>query len=181
MNLFTALHLVDILALGLVAAGAIQGFCRRLSGELARLVGMVFIFIASISLHDPVGTWMLAHTRLEGQSAHAVAFIATVGLAILIMLPLRFVTQQLFQLVLAERFDKSIGTLAGMLRMSVFVCIFFLIMNLVPHPYLNRIFGEESAVGRLVLQAVPTVREKLDNTSLPLPQETDTIRKEDAS
>ena len=165
MNALPTLSLVDIVALGLIAIGGIQGFLRGLSGELARLIGTILAFVAGVSLHGPVGEWILRNTRLEDQTAHAFAFVATVVLAIVIMLLLRLVIKRLIKVVFADGFDKGMGVLAGLARMSVVVCIIFLIMNLIPHDYLNRHFGEESAIGSIVIRYVPTVRETLEDVA----------------
>ncbi len=165
MDALPTLNLVDIVALGLIAIGGIQGFLRGLSGELARLIGTVLAFVAGVALHGPVGEWVLKHTRLEDQTAHALAFVATVVLAIVIMLLLRLVIKRLIKIVFADGFDKTMGVAAGLVRMTVVVCIIFLIMNLVPHDYLNRHFGEESAIGSIVVRYVPTVRETLEGVA----------------
>jgi uncharacterized membrane protein required for colicin V production len=165
-----SLNLIDIIALAIIGIGGIQGFCRGLSGELARLIGTVLAFVAGVSLHGPVGEWIQTYTRLDEQPAHAVAFITTVVLAVLIMIVLRLVLKRLMKIVFAEGFDKSIGILAGLLRMTVTVCIIFLIMNLVPHPYLNRHFGEESMFGSIVVRYVPTIRETLERANIPTRQ-----------
>jgi len=169
------LNLVDIVALGLIAIGGVQGLFRGLSGELARLIATVLAFVAGVSLHGAVGEWIQAHTRLADQSAHAVAFVATVVLAVLIMLSIRLVVKRLIKVVFADGVDKAMGVLAGLARMSVAVCIIFLIMNLIPHDYLNRHFGEESAIGSVVVRYVPTVRETLERVaaseSLPTTEE----------
>jgi len=169
METLPTLNLVDIVALGLIAIGGIQGFFRGLSGELARLIGAIIAFVAGVSLHGPVGEWVLRNTRLENQTAHALAFVATVFLAVLIMLVLRLVIKRLIKVVFADGFDKTMGIVAGLARMSVIVCIIFLVMNLIPHAYLNRHFGEESAIGSVVVRYVPTVRETLENANIPTP------------
>ncbi|MBT3194407.1 MAG: CvpA family protein [Verrucomicrobia bacterium] len=167
------LNLVDIGALILIAIGALQGFFRGLSGELARLIGTLLAFVAGVALHDSVAAWILENTRLEDQPAHAVAFIATVLIAILIMLLLRLVVKRLIKVVFAAGFDKGMGVLAGSLRMGTVVCIIFLIMNLVPHDYLNRHFGEESAIGSVVIRYVPRVRQTLERAKLAASQPTE--------
>ena len=169
MDALPTLNVVDIVALGLIVIGGIQGFFRGLSGELARLIGSIIAFVAGVSLHGPVGEWVLQNTRLENQTAHALAFVATVVLAVLIMLELRLVIKRLIKVVFADGFDKTMGIIAGLARMSVIVCIIFLAMNLIPHDYLNRHFGEESAIGSVVVRYVPTVRETLEGANIPTP------------
>jgi uncharacterized membrane protein required for colicin V production len=170
MSTFSGLNPVDIAALALIGIGCIQGYFRGLSGELARLIGTVIAFMAGVSLNEPVGEWILENTRLEDQAAHAVAFIATVFLCIVIMLILRVVIKKMIKVVFAERFDKTVGIFAGMLRMVVVVCIIFICMNLIPHEYLNLHFGEESVIGRVVVQYVPSIRDTLERAIISIPE-----------
>ncbi len=170
MDSLPEFNLVDIVALILIGIGCVQGYFRGLSGELAQLIGTILAFMAGISLHEPVGSWILENTRLEDQVAHAVAFVATILLCIVIMIILRLVVKKLIKVVFAEKFDKTVGAFAGMLRMSVVVCIIFICMNLIPHEYLNRHFGAESVIGSVVVQYVPTIRETLRQANIPVPK-----------
>jgi uncharacterized membrane protein required for colicin V production len=169
MSTIPELNLVDIAALILVGMGGIQGCIRGLSGELARLVGTLAAFAAGVTLQKPVGAWILEHTRLEDQPAHAVAFIATVLLAIIVMFLLRLVLKRIMKVVFTDGLDKVLGVCAGLIRMAVVACIIFLVMNLIPNDYLNRHFGEESAIGSVVVQYIPTIRETLENNDIPTP------------
>lgn len=170
MDVLSELNYVDYAALILIIVGCVQGFFRGLSGELARLIGTVIAFMAGISLHEPVGKWILEHSRLGDQAAHAVAFIATIILCIVIMIIIRKVINKLVKVVFADGFDKTMGIIAGMVRMIVVVCIIFICMNLIPHDYLNQQFGEESVIGRVVVKYVPTIRETLENANVPIPK-----------
>jgi uncharacterized membrane protein required for colicin V production len=183
MDIPSGMSVVDIVALLFILIGAIQGFFRGLSGEIARLIGIILAFVAGLTLYGPVGEWVSSNTKLGGQGAHALAFITTILLSIIIMVLLRSIIKRMVKVVFAEGFDKGAGVVAGMLRMSIIVCIIFLCMNLIPHEYLNRVFGEESAIGRVVVKYVPTVRETLENANIPLPAnkgtEQDDNQKED--
>lgn len=167
MEPMPALSVVDIVALALIAVGGIQGFFRGLSGELARLAGAVIAFIGGTLLHEPVGQWVSTHTRLEARPAQTLAFIATVIIAVLIMIAVRILLKKIIQGVFAPGFDKTTGVLAGLLRMSIFTCIFFITMNMVPSDTLNRTFGAESAVGSFMIRYVPTVEQTLETAGIP--------------
>ncbi len=167
MDSMPALSVVDIVALALIAVGGIQGFFRGLSGELARLAGAVIAFAGGTLLHEPVGQWVSTHTRLEARPAQTLAFVATVIIAVLIMIVARMLLKKVIQGVFAPGFDKTAGVLAGLLRMSIFTCIFFIIMNMVPVEFLNRHFGEESVVGSFMVRYVPTVERTLEQAGIP--------------
>jgi uncharacterized membrane protein required for colicin V production len=167
MDPMPALAVVDIVALVLIAVGGIQGFFRGLSGELARLAGAVIAFIGGTLLHESVGVWVSTHTRLEARPAQTLAYIVTVIIAVLIMIAARMLLKKMIQGVFAPGFDKTAGVLAGLLRMSIFTCIFFIIMNMIPSEYLNRKFGGESAVGSFMIRYVPTVENTLEAAGIP--------------
>jgi membrane protein required for colicin V production len=167
MDAMPSLSVVDIAALILIGIGGIQGFFRGFSGELARLLGTVIAFIAGTLLHEPLGQWVTANTRLEERPAQTLAFVATVLVAIVIMILMRMLLKKMITLVFAGGFDKSVGVLAGLLRMSVLVCIVFIIMNMVPVAFLNKHFGEESVVGRFMIRYVPTVEKTLEKAGMP--------------
>ena len=166
MDSLPQFSMVDIGALLLLIVGAIQGFFRGLSGELARLFGAVIAFVAGISLRQPVGSWILENSRLEERAANAVAFITTILLAFLIMLILRMIIKRIAKGLLPEGGDKTMGVIAGTLRMGVIVFVIFLCMNMIPHEYLNRVFGDESVIGSVVLKYVPAVRSTLEEKNI---------------
>jgi len=167
MDTLPPLSLVDYAALVLIGIGGIQGFFRGFSGELARLLGAIIAFIAGTLLHEPVGQWVSSGTSLDARQAQTLAFVATVIIAVIIMIITRILLKKAIKLVFAEGFDKSAGVLAGLLRMSIFVCIFFIIMNMVPVESLNTLFGEKSVVGGFMIRYVPTVEKTLERAGIP--------------
>jgi len=153
--------MVDVIALVVAAAVAVHGFFRRLSGEVAGLIGSVVALVVGLSLCRPIGAWMYEHTRLEEQPARAVAFLVTVIAATVVMVLLRMLLSKLMKLVFEPTTDRIGGVVAGFLRGTVYVILFFLLMNLWPHEYLNRVFGEESVIGIAVVEQIPFVRERI--------------------
>lgn len=161
MEGFPPLSIVDVVALAVAAAVAVHGFFRRLSGEVAGLIGSVVALVVGLSVCRPLGAWMYEHTRLEEQPARAVAFLVTVITAMVLMVLLRVLLSRLMKLVFEPTTDRIGGVVAGFLRGTVYVILFFLLMNLWPHEYLNRVFGEESVIGTAVVEQIPFVRERI--------------------
>jgi len=151
-------NFVDILALVAVIVGAVQGWIRRLSGEIASLISTVAALVLGITLCRPLGEWLVVHTRLTERPAALVAFLATIIAATAVMILIRFLLRSIMKVVFEETTDRIGGCVAGILRVSAIVLIVFLAMNLWPHEYLNRIFGEESTVGSVVVRYVPLGR-----------------------
>lgn len=151
-------NVVDILAFIVVAIGTFQGFRRRLSGELAHLISVVAAFTLGLYFFRPLGSWLCAHTRLSEQAAHMLAFIIMIIVAVAAMVLLQFVLKRIMKVVFEETVDKTGGVLAGFVRSAIFVIIVFLIMNLWPHDYLNRLFGEESVIGTVIIRYMPSLR-----------------------
>lgn len=152
------LSVVDIAAGFVVLVGIFVGHRRRLSGELANALGIVAAFVLGWHFRDPFGLWIRDHTRLTEQGAQAAAFALTIAAALGCMVVVRLVLHRVMRVVIEEETDKIAGCFAGFVRSVVFVAILFVVMNLLPHEYLNRKFGEESMIGRLLIEWLPELR-----------------------
>ena len=156
------MNIIDYLAIGIVLLGILQGYHRRFSGELAHLISVVVAFVFGLLFYRPFGIWLIDHTRLTGQTANVVAFITTMLASMIIMTIIRLTLRRIMRVVIEEEVDKTLGAISGFLRVSVFVFAVFLIMNMWPNDYLNRIFGEESFIGRVIVKITPSFYEALE-------------------
>ena len=171
------MNIIDIAAIAIVALGVIQGCRRRLSGELAHLISVVAAFGTGLFFFRPVGDWFMAHTRLTDQGAHVVAFIATMLASLVVMTLIRIVLGRVMKVVIEPEVDRTGGAIAGFVRASVFVLIVFIIMNMWPHDFLNRIFGEESLIGSVVVKCMPALRDAVEEQKAKV----DELRERDSS
>ena len=151
---------VDVAVIICLMIGAVQGFIRGLSGELAQLLSAVAGFGSGIWVYGPISQWMQKNDRLGEDSSRAVSFVAAMIAAIIIMIVLRIVFKKLLSGIIQEKFDKATGAIAGMLRAAIFVLMFLILMNLWPHDYINRLFGKESVFGTLAAKAMPGILKK---------------------
>lgn len=154
--------LVDIAAILFVLVHVVLSWRRGLSEELARLAGALLAFWVGLRYHEALADWLTDHTRMEGPAALVVAYIAVVLLIILSSLLLTLLLGKLFKLALPETFDKIAGGVAGLVKGTLYVLIVFLAMNLWPHEYLNRQFGEASMIGSVVMKWLPAVQERME-------------------
>lgn len=153
---------VDYAACAWVLLGGLRGYAHGLSGELARLVSAIAGLVLGLRFYGPVGDWMPQHTRLEQGASRTLAFAATVLLVFLSMTLIRRLLQLILHVVVERRAERVGGVAAGLLRAAMVVCMAFLFMNLWPHPYLNRIFGEQSTIGAACIRAWPALRETFE-------------------
>jgi uncharacterized membrane protein required for colicin V production len=151
-------NLIDVIAVSLVCLLTIRGYLRGLAGELAQLLSLVIALAAGLFYYSPLAGWLEAHTRLTGSSARAAAFVAVLGAAVAILIVLRHLLARFMKVVFEERFNRLGGLAAGFVRALALVMVVFLVMNLWPHPYLNRQFGEESVIGRFLIGRLPALR-----------------------
>lgn len=174
MEYFPEPNAVDIAALIFIAVGVFIGLRRGLSGELAHLLSIAAAFIVGLSFHQPIGVWLAEHTRLSPQSGRAMAFFLAVVVAMLGMVLARLAVKNIMKVVIEKEADKIGGCIAGFVRSSVIVIAVFLVMNMWPHDYLNRQFGEESIIGSVVLKCMPSLRSALDDMQSDKEQRTAT-------
>jgi uncharacterized membrane protein required for colicin V production len=154
MEHFSTVNPVDIVALMIICVNLIIGLSRGLSGELAGLVGTAAAFGLGIFFQTPFSSWLQDHTRLQGRSAQAVAFISTAIAVIIIAILLRLILRKIMKITFEPTVDKVGGLISGFIRSSILVLIIFVAVNMCPHEYLNRKFGEESMIGRLVIEHI---------------------------
>lgn len=155
----SALTPVDIGALAVIAFGTIQGFFRKLSGELPDLISVVVSLVAGIMICTPLAEWLNQTSRLDIIAARALAFIAVLVAATIAMLIIRFILSRIMKVIFEPTADRIGGMLAGAIRGATLVLIVFMSMNLVDHEYLNRKFGEESVIGQTVRRVAPLVKD----------------------
>jgi hypothetical protein len=79
----------------------------------------------------------------------------------LVVLVIRALLGKMIKLVAEPPVEKIGGTLAGGLHAAILVLIIFVACNLVRNDALNRLFGEESVIGRFVVEKLPAANEKL--------------------
>jgi len=163
MENLSPVSLVDVIALAAIALGAVRGYFRGLSGELARVISLVAAFVLGLRCYEPLAQWVLAHTRIAEENAPVAAFIITVLAAIVCLFLLRYVLKRIMKVVIEDRADKIGGVIAGLLRSVIMVLIVFLALNLWPNERLNSMFGEESLIGRLVRKVAPSAREYVED------------------
>lgn len=157
-----AWNVIDLFALGTILLSTLIGYRRRLSGEIANLLSLAAVFFVGFIAYRPVGNWLLTYSRLDGRTADVVAYVLTTIVAIIIMVIIRLVLGSIMRIVIEEEVDKIGGVIAGMVRSFFLITIVFLVMNLVPHEYLNKKFGEESVIGRLVIKCMPSLNRAVE-------------------
>lgn len=167
-------NLVDVLALIYVVLGALRGLSRGLSGELARLLSVVVAVAVGLYFYEPVGRYLLEHTRLA-EGGETTAYAASFGVLLvggwLAMRVLRFLLRSLMEFSFRGRLEKVGGAVAGFLRCSVEAAAVILLLGLVPHETMRRLFVDESLLGRplarYVLPAYDELAEKYPTLRIP--------------
>jgi len=166
MDSTPVISVIDIATAVLLLLNVAVGFYRGLSGELARLVGMAVALVLAMQFYRPAGVFVLSHTRLAEKPAEALAYTLLFICAFLVSMLVRILLRKVMKVVFEQPFDKIGGCVAGLVRSSAFIFIVFVVMNMVPHEYLNRKFGEESLIGRQLLLRMPELREEPERTEL---------------
>ena len=159
-------NFVDVFALLALAAGAVVGFRRGLSDQLARplslLLGLLGALYAYTPMEDLVGRSRGLSPEMRGAAAIALTAIVT----IVCMVLARVVLTRLIRLFVAQEAERIGGVVLGTVRAALAVLILFLLANIAPYNEVNRIVGEESLIGRQVARITPTVSRKLEELRL---------------
>ena len=160
----TAGNLVDIGVLCVILLGMARGYVVGLSGVLAKLLSAVVALVVAMSALNPVSCWMMENTELRDQPgvARSLAFVGTILASWVVMIVLQHLLQRVMRVAIEDKADKSCGLIAGVVHSCVLIFALFLVMNLVPHDYLNGVFGEQSVAGREVLRVLPHLEREVE-------------------
>lgn len=169
MDVTPLFNAVDVGAVVILILGILLGLSRRLSGEVAYLISVVVAFVVGLIAYRPLADWFLDLEPLGPRSAHALAFLAAVVAAGVLMILVRLGLARVIRVALSEQADRALGAIAGFVRSVVLVTVIFIVMNLVPSTFLNRQFGEASAIGRVVQEFMPAIEEKLPELEKKIP------------
>jgi uncharacterized membrane protein required for colicin V production len=153
---------VDIIVLACILLGAVQGLFRRLSGEMARLIGTICAFILGTVLHQPLGQWIANHTRLIDQEAKTATYILTVIVALIFWIFFHRMIKKLLQMIVSAKFDMIAGIIAGATRVLILAMIIFIAINMWPDLPMKDHFGETSLFGKWAIALTPTVQEHME-------------------
>ena len=160
------LNTVDIVALVLIALGTLNGLRRGLSGEIAGTVGAIVALLFGLLCYGPCGDWLADHASVSEGVDKALAFAATIVMSLVVMLLLRLMVRETVTVAVSSKKVNLIGgMLAGFVKSTIFVVVVMLCVNMWPNPYLNRVFGDESMIGRITVAAMPELREQAESAS----------------
>jgi uncharacterized membrane protein required for colicin V production len=162
-------NVIDIVIFLYLLFGIVRGVKRGLSGEIARLAGIVVAVWAGWRFYEPLGERIFLTTRLGEQSSYALAFFLALILAFVLMVVLRILLRHVMEFTFKGKLERIGGAVAGLLRSTAVVLAVVIFMSLVPHDYLHALFVEESLVGRTLYVYLPTIYDDLAERYPKLP------------
>ena len=176
-NILNTYNIIDIIIAIFLAIGLIQGIRRGLSGELARLIGIIVAVWAGWHFYHPLGNRLLQSTRLGEQEAYAAAFFICLAGIVLIMVILRLILRKIMEITFKGGFVERVGgACAGLLRSALICAAILFFLNLLPSDYIRQKVSQDSIAGRLVSTQLPkayhTMRSWIPGLP-PLPQQSD--------
>lgn len=174
MNIFSTLNPVDIGAIVLLIAGIIIGFRHGLSGEIARFIGTLAALVLGLYFYKSGGNVITENTRMGEAAANVTAFILIIAIILLLTLLARLILRSIMKISFEGGLEKAGGCIAGLLRAAMVVLMIIITMNMWPHDYLNRVFGKDSVIGRVVIKYMPAVKKQVEN--LPVEEKVEDIK-----
>lgn len=152
------LALVDVIAIAFIVLSGVHGLFRKLSGELAHVLGFLAAWFGGRWAFASTGRWLGENSQRDERMAAALAFLCAVFVALLLMILLRWVLRRVMTVVFEPHVDRIGGLFAGLFRGTLIVGLVFFAMNAIPYPPVNTIFGAESRFGRNVLAYSPDLK-----------------------
>jgi uncharacterized membrane protein required for colicin V production len=157
---------IDIVAMALILLGILNGLRRGLSGELSCFMCVMTASLVAIYFHDNWVPYIEQHVTGERQSAVAFSFIAMLGAAWVLAILLRLMLRRAAMITFDRKFDRVGGAISGLLSSTILIILVFLIMSVWPDRTVNRVFRDESLVGRAIATHLPMLNARFGSLLL---------------
>jgi uncharacterized membrane protein required for colicin V production len=154
------LGIFDLIALLLIALGALRGFFKRLSGILPGTISLAVVAGAGWAAFVPLGAYVAEKTGMSGLHARVAAFAATALVAYIALRIIRAALGRIMKVTFAEGFDRWAGLIAGALHATVIVAVAFCAALLIPGDNLHTRITEDSVIGSAIAGWLPQVTDQ---------------------
>ena len=151
----TILNVLDISVLIALLISTLIGYQRRLSGEVANVIGFVFAAILVMSFMGLIAEQIAALTGLSPRAATFTAYIAVFVVTLLLVSLLTRVLGGIMKITVTKSMDHFLGALAGTLRALIIMYIITIGLLALPVERISRSTAENSFSGALVLRSLP--------------------------
>lgn len=154
MNSSLVAVVVDLLAVFMLVLGLLQGLRHGLTGEVSRLLNVLFSALLGIVFCDH---WAprIQQAVPERQWAWILAFASIAVVSCVVLASAAYVVGRVVHPVFDQKVDRAAGALSGLAFGAVLVVLVFLLANMAPSPRLREVFGDRSLVGRTLVRELP--------------------------
>jgi len=161
MDYLSQFNVIDIMVLAVVILGAVRGWVKGLSGELAGLISIGAAALIGWIGYRPFGELIWQHTRLSESAAYLWAFILLLIGGYVLMRLIRLFLKVIMEFSFKPPIEKMGGALAGIIKTTVICATFILLMGLLPNPSAHALFAEKSCFGQVAYKYLGPVYESL--------------------
>ncbi len=161
MSSLPQFNVADIAITVLLLLGLVRGAKKGLSGELSGLISIGAALFAGWKLHEPIGDFIIGHTRLSGAAAYVTAFVATLVGGYLVMKAVRLISRHVMEFSFKGRIERIGGALAGLTKTAAVVAAVVLAIGLSPSAPFHGWVAKESVIGRTLCRTLTPVYEDL--------------------
>jgi uncharacterized membrane protein required for colicin V production len=170
-------NVVDVVALILMTIGMIRGVSKGLSGELAELISAAAALVVGWRFYQPLGNYLKNVSRMSETGSYLAAFLVILVGGYIAMRLLRVMLRALMEFSFKGKLERIGGGLAGLLRTTVVISAFILIVALIPQARVHRVVAEESVFGKFLYNNLgpvyDTLSEKYPALKIPREQQVD--------
>lgn len=155
-------YAVDILALALLIFCAVRGAFRGLTGELARVAGLLAALATGYFCTGMIGSLIMK--LFPEDSSRLLRTIVLIAAVVAVLtataLFVRWLIDRSLKLLLDQPANALLGIVAGALRGVMLILAFFLAMSTVSFGAVGRGLFEHSVAGKTALPTIKGLRER---------------------
>jgi len=153
------MNVLDIIILGLLVLGLINGFRKGLFVEVASLVALVAGIYGAIHFSNYAGDFLMDKVDWNEKTVNITAFAITFIVIVLLIALAGKALTKLADFAALGLLNKLLGAIFGLLKMAVILSVIFIIFDSINKklPFTDEEDLEESTLYNPVKSLIPTV------------------------
>ncbi len=157
---------IDLACVALAVLLCILGGRRGISGQIARMLGLLGALVAGYWLYQPATQMLSAVKALHSRPelVGVAAFVLVFVVALMLFILLRISLQRFMHLIVEQPMDRILGVGVGLLQALLLCSFVFTVAILLPAGTVRKAFCEGSYVGSwLTPRLEATVQQQAEN------------------
>ena len=159
----SSISIIDIVAVILLVVGLIHGFRQGVSPGFSWFCGALIGLLCASFTFPALASFINTSGEVDETLLAFCSLLGSVFVAVLVLFFIRFILAQFARFATTLIMDRIGGAVAGLIQTAAVILLFFIALTSIDHPGLQKVFGEQSAIGRPIVAVKNRISSSLES------------------